>query len=277
LSTVEWEPQTRYLFIIHLFGLFWLNAFIIGCAQFIIASACVVWYFSFSSDTQGKGSLCTGIKWIFRYHFGSIAFGSCIIAIVQLIRVIFEYYRQKIQMANKNNPVVKAMLCITSYLLACLERCIKFITKNAYIQVALTSKNFCRSAFNAFMLIIKNAARFGVTGSIGCIFMFLGKLFIICSTVLICYLMLTEWKEISEEISTPYAPCFVAGLIGYVIGSVFMSVFSFASDTILQCFLLDEELGADGGGRPPSNRPPIMNDFISKAAGGNKGCCCCCC
>jgi hypothetical protein len=40
-------------------------------------------------------------------------------------------------MANKNNPVVKAMLCLTSYLLACLERCIKFITKNAYIQVTI--------------------------------------------------------------------------------------------------------------------------------------------
>jgi hypothetical protein len=70
-----------------------VNAFLIGCAQFIIAAACAVWYFSFTSDTKGKGSLCTGIKWILRYHLGSIAFGSCIIAIVQLIRIIFEYYR----------------------------------------------------------------------------------------------------------------------------------------------------------------------------------------
>ena len=54
-----------------------------------------------------------------------------------------------------------------------------------------------------------------------------------------------------------------------------MSVFSFASDSILQCFLLDEELGAQGKGRPPGNRPPIMNDFIAKADG--KGGCCKCC
>jgi choline transporter-like protein 2/4/5 len=66
---------------------------------------------------------------------GSIAFGSFIIALVQLIRIIFEYYRRKIQAANKDNPVVKFLLCYTSYLLACLERCVKFITKNAYIQV----------------------------------------------------------------------------------------------------------------------------------------------
>ena len=133
VTTVKWSDQTRYIFIYHLFGLLWVNAFIIGCAQFVIAAACAIWYFSHTSDTGGKGSVFTGVKWIFRYHLGSIAFGSFIIALVQMIRIIFEYYRRKIQMANKNNPVVKFLLCCTSYLLACLERCIKFITKNAYI------------------------------------------------------------------------------------------------------------------------------------------------
>ena len=36
-----------------------------------------------------------------------------------------------------------------------------------------------------------------------------------------------------------------------------MSVFSFASDTILQAFLVDEELA-----RPDGMRPAIMNQFI---------------
>lgn len=132
-TTVKWSDQTRYIFLYHLFGGLWVNAFIIGVSQFIIATACCIWYFSFTSDTSGKGSLWTGIKWILRYHFGSIAFGSFIIAVVQFIRIIFEYYRRKIQAANKNNKIVKCLLCCTSYLLACLERCIKFITKNAYI------------------------------------------------------------------------------------------------------------------------------------------------
>ena len=33
----------------------------------------------------------TGIEWGFRYHFGSLAFGSLIVAIVWAIRIIFEY------------------------------------------------------------------------------------------------------------------------------------------------------------------------------------------
>ena len=123
------------------------------------------------------------------------------------------------------------------------------------------------------MLVVKNALRFGITGSIGCIFMFIGKLFIVCITVIACYLMLTKWPKAADSISSPYFPCIVAGIIGYVMGSIFMSIFSFASDTILQCFLLDEELGAQGKGRPEGNRPPRMNDFINNAS--KKGCCCC--
>jgi len=74
-------------------------------------------------------------------------------------------------MANKNNKIVKALLCITGYLISCLDRCVKYITKNAYIQVAITGKNFCPSAWNGFLLAIANVVKFGVTHSIGCIFM----------------------------------------------------------------------------------------------------------
>lgn len=86
--------------------------------------------------------------------------------------------------------------------------------------------------------------------------------------------MLTQWPQAKAAVSSPYFPCIISGIGAYLIGAIFMSIFSFASDTILQCFLLDEELGAQGKGRPNSNRPPIMNDFIAKANG--KGCCKCC-
>lgn len=76
---------------------------------------------------------------------------------------------------------------MTSYLLDCLERFIKFISKNAYIQIAITGKNFCASAWNAFMLILKNFARFGVAASIGAIFNVLGVCFIAAANGLVVY------------------------------------------------------------------------------------------
>lgn len=82
ISTVEWTKETRYFILYLFFGLLWVNAFFIGLAQFTIAAACAMWYFTWSGDTAGKGSVCKGLRWGLTKHLGSIAFGSCIIAIV---------------------------------------------------------------------------------------------------------------------------------------------------------------------------------------------------
>ena len=99
IANIEWNTTTRYVWIYHLFGLFWISAFIIGCSQFIIAATAAIWYFSVGadSDSKAKGSFLTAYKWIFRYHMGSIAFGALIIAIMQMIKLMFEYFRRKFE------------------------------------------------------------------------------------------------------------------------------------------------------------------------------------
>lgn len=174
-----------------------------------------------------------GFYWVFRYHLGSIAFGSFLIALIQFIRIIFEYYKKQIEKANKENPAIKVILCLTSYLLDCLERFIKFISKNAYIQMAITGKNFCSSAWNAFILILKNALRFGTANVIGFIFMVIGVLFIAMFNGLIVYSLLHYVPAYQGLASNWITPCVVGIVQGILIGTMFMSVFSFASDTIL--------------------------------------------
>lgn len=173
----------------------WVNALIIGCCQFVISAAAAIWYFTSSSDTNGSGSVCRGVWWIIRYHLGTIAFGSFLIAVVQLIRIIFEYYRSQIEKANKENPMIKCLIWTTRCCLDCLERFIKFISKNAYIQCAITGKNFCASAWNAFVLILTNALRFGTASSIGFIFVMLGTLFVGTANAMICYCVLTYVEQ----------------------------------------------------------------------------------
>ena len=92
LTSVEYNDNIRYALIYSVFGFLWIANFIIGVTQFIISAACAIWYFTSTSDANGSGSLMTGLFWVFRYHLGSIAFGAFIIALVQLIRLIFEYY-----------------------------------------------------------------------------------------------------------------------------------------------------------------------------------------
>jgi hypothetical protein len=101
MTEMMWDEYQKAIVTYYILGFFWINAFLIGCTQFIIAAAAAIWYFQSGSDKKSD-TVATGIKWLFRYHLGSIALGSMIIAICQTIRVIFEYYRKKIQMMNQN-------------------------------------------------------------------------------------------------------------------------------------------------------------------------------
>lgn len=126
--------------------------------------------------------------------------------------------------------------------------------------MAITGKNFCASAWNAFCLILKNALTFGTAASIGGIFNILGVSFIAGFNGMIVYILLHYVDAYKGKASNWIAPVVVGGIQGFVIGIMFMSVYSFASDTILQSFMVDEELN-----RPDGMRPAIMNDFIEGA------------
>ena len=41
----------------------------------------------------------------------------------------------------------------------CLEKCLRFLNKNAYIGIAIYGKNFCKAAKDAFFLLLRNALR----------------------------------------------------------------------------------------------------------------------
>jgi len=266
ITHVKWDKTTRYAFLYHLFGLLWVNAFIIGGTQFIIGASACIWYFECNSDTKGRGTVGRGFWWLFRYHLGSVAFGACIIAICQMIRIIFEYYRRQIQTASRDNKLVKALLCLTGYLLWLMENCVKYITKNAYIQIALTNNSFCKSAWNAFTLLLKHAHRFGLGNSIGFVYMLFGCICIAACNTVISYVFLTEYTSL--DITEPFAPMVVVACVSVVIGFAFLSIFSFSSDAIFQAFLLDEELRFAG-----NDRPEYMQEFAAELKNRGKGCC----
>mgnify|MGYP000889056420 CR=1 FL=1 len=45
------------------------------------------------------------------------------------------------------------------------------------------------------------------------------------------------------EVSSPYAPLFVIFLFAWMIAAIFIEIFDTGANTILQCYLLDREVG----------------------------------
>jgi hypothetical protein len=207
-----------------------------------------MWYFEVNTDTKGRGTVGRAYWIAFNYHLGSVAFGSFLIALCQMIRLLFEYYRKKMGTMAKDIPWVKIMLALTGWLLWLMEHCVKYITKNAYIQIVLTNKHFFCAAWDGFTLLIKHAIRFGAGNTIGAIFMWFGCFLLAACTGTGSYYAISNIPELNVQQPIPPAVC--CGIIGGVIGMLFLHIFSFSSDAIFMSFLLDEELGFNGNDRP---------------------------
>lgn len=82
----------------------------------------------------------------FRYHFGSLVFGALLVAIIEFIRVVYEFVARQIEKNNPDNKLIECLLCVGRCCLSCLQCLIEFINRNAYITIAITGKNFCYAA-----------------------------------------------------------------------------------------------------------------------------------
>lgn len=81
ITEIKWEESTKWALAYHIFGFLWINAYLVGCTQFIIGASACMWYFECSTDTKGKGTVGKAITWLLIYHWGSVAFGSLIIGV----------------------------------------------------------------------------------------------------------------------------------------------------------------------------------------------------
>jgi len=135
--------------------------------------------------------------------------------------------------------VLKAVQCC----IWCFEKCLKYLNKNAYIQIALVGKGFCTSAKAAFFLIFRNAARFGAVAILGSIINWIGIIFITVGTSVAGYFLL---KALHPDV-TPILPMAIYVASSYLVAKLYMIVFGLSVDTMLQCFIATEEMGGDSG------------------------------
>lgn len=259
VAHVSWSDSTRHSLYFEVAGILWINAMKIALTQFIIACTVSIWYFT--REKAGYRAIFRSVYYSIRYHLGSLAFGALLLSLVKLVKFILWYIREKIyKQGFEGNKCLKiGCKCIECYV-NCFERFIKFLDKNAYIQIALMGDNFCISAKNAFTLILENAVRLAALGAIGDIFKILGKIFITCVSSYLGFLLITNFDPYQDEISSPIAPTCVFALISYTVAGLFMSIYEMACDTIIQAFIIDERLHL----AEPEFAPEPLREFMKE-------------
>jgi len=249
-----------YRFAISFFVFLWNNAFNVAMGQILIAMCVGIWFFTKKED-KGKVSVVPqALRTIFRYHVGSVLFGSFIVALVQFIRYLMKYFEKQAE-AQKNRIMVYVLKCVQCCIW-CFEKCIKFLNKNAYIQIALLGTSFCKSAKEAFFLIARNVLRFGAITALSGIVHGIGFICIMSSTAVAGYFYM---REVHKDLS-PFMPCVCFLFVSYVVAKLFMNVFGLAVDTSLQCFIAAEEMS-----NYEDFAPDVLSDFVKSQDAKQRG------
>uniref|UniRef100_A0A3B1ILP4 Choline transporter-like protein n=1 Tax=Astyanax mexicanus TaxID=7994 RepID=A0A3B1ILP4_ASTMX len=226
----------RYIFILQLSNLLiflWLVNFTIALEQCTIAGAFASYYWA--KRKPGDIPPCPVFSSFARYHTGSLAFGSLILAFVQLIRIVLEYLDHKLK---AHNAVARFLLCCLKCCFWCLERFIRFMNRNAYIMIAIYGKNFCTSAREAFFLLMRNVV-VAVLDKVTDFLLFLGKLLVAGSVVVAFFLFTHKIPIIQEEVpvlNNYWVPLLTVIFGSYLIAHGFFSVYAMCVDTLFLCF-----------------------------------------
>ncbi|XP_059950131.1 choline transporter-like protein 2 isoform X1 [Mesoplodon densirostris] len=248
--------------IFNAFMFFWLANFVLALGQVTLAGAFASYYWALNKpDDLPAFPLFSAFGRALRYHTGSLAFGSLILAIVQIIRVILEYLDQRLKAAE--NKFAKFLMTCLKCCFWCLEKFIRFLNRNAYIMIAIYGTNFCTSARNAFFLLMRNIIRVAVLDKVTDFLLLLGKLLVVGSVGILAFFFFTHRIRIVQDTAPPlnyyWVPILTVIIGSYLIAHGFFSVYGMCVDTLFLCFLEDLERN-DG----TTERPYFMSLTLKK-------------
>ncbi|KAI7803649.1 choline transporter-like protein 2 isoform X4 [Triplophysa rosa] len=263
-------PYHKYLILFQFYNVFlffWCANFVTALGQMTLAGAFASYYWALNkSKDMPTFPLCASLGRSLRYHTGSLAFGSLILAIIQIIRVLLEYVDHKLKGAE--NKFAKFLMCCLKCCFWCLEKFIKFLNRNAYIMVAIHGKNFCSSARDAFFLLMRNVIRVVVVDKVTDFILFLGKLLIVGLVGIFAFFFFSghtdAFKGAAPSLHYYWVPILTVLVGSYLIAHGFFSVYAMCVDTLFLCFLEDLERNDGSAERPYFMTENLLNVLKKK-------------
>ncbi|KAM5270629.1 choline transporter-like protein 5 isoform 8-T9 [Hipposideros larvatus] len=259
----------QYIPTFHVFNLFvflWLINFVIALGQCTLAGAFASYYWALNKPEDiPPYPLFTAFGRAIRYHTGSLAFGSLILAVIQMLRIVLEYLDKRLK--EPQNNISKFFQCCLKCCFWCLEKAVKFLNRNAYVMIAIYGKNFCRSARDAFNLLIRNVLKVAVMDKVTDFVLILGKILVTGSIGVLAFLLFTERLPMLLKGPTSlnyYWVPFLTVVIGsYLVAHGFFSVYAMCIDTLFICFCEDLERN-DGSTEKPYFIAPTLHGILNK-------------
>jgi len=223
-----------YFFLL-LLSMFWTQQVFQNTIHVIIAGVVSTWWFE---PAEASSCCSVAIKDSFvratTTSFGSICFGSLLVAIIQTLRAMAESARSN----NDTEGCAAFLLCIVECLLRCLEDMLEYFNKYAYIYVGMYGYSYLEAGKNVMTLFHQKGWTIIISDNL--ISNVLSLFCLIIGGLAGCVgLVLNEinpsWFEGYEGAAMGVAFGF-SFLIGVVISAITLSVVDSSVDTVLVSF-----------------------------------------
>ena len=132
--------------IILLTSLFWGALTFRNITHFV--TACVVGQWWFTSDAHRQYAVETSVQRAFTTNFGTISFGSLVLAFVKALRVVAQ--ANEASARRDGNIVLLLISCFAVCILRIFEGLVRYLNEWAFIYSALTGQSF-RAASRSFL------------------------------------------------------------------------------------------------------------------------------
>jgi hypothetical protein len=179
------------------------------------------------------------------FQVGSLLVGAFAIALVQWLRVVAHMVESQVKKVKKakNSKLIEKMMKVVHLMLAAIESCVKFISRNTYIMIAMRNLGFLRASAHAIGLLTTNVHYQIPHKTISFVITLFGKLIVIS----ICGALTAVWTRTDpmfaiggdRALHSTLLTTLLTMVVAAMVAQVFFYTFSMTVDTILLCFCED--------------------------------------
>ena len=189
------------------------------------------------------------------YSFGSISFGSLIVAIINMLRQACSIAQQT--EANNGNIAAQIAFCLLQCIIGLLDWAVQFINRYAFSYIALYGKSYIGAAKDTWTLIKDRGIDALVNECLIGPVLTMGASFVGYACALLAYLFLIFTSPAYNSTGS-YTPVVVAYayLIGLQICQIFTTPISSGIDTIFVAAAFDPEVLM-------REHPQLYSDMVS--------------
>ncbi|KAL8739607.1 MAG: hypothetical protein Q9190_007609 [Brigantiaea leucoxantha] len=224
------------------FAGYWITEWIKNTIHSVVAGVYGSWFFMAGKPGgMPSGATRGAFRRAMTYSFGSISFGSLVVALINMLRQAVSIAQQ--QEAAQGNIVASIAFCVLGCFIGLLDWAVQFINRYAFSHIALYGKAYIPAAKDTWTMMKNRGIDALVNDCLIGPVLTMGSLFVgyICCLLAFLYLEFTNPAYNQGGKFTPVVMAF-SFLIGLQVAQIFLTPIGSGVDTIFVASAWDPEV-----------------------------------